>query len=594
MTDKKITQRLDGAMKRRARQAGMSEEPYREDGFVNLLNKYGTNKDLMENYFYASDPIVPDDVIEQFYEGDGLFAKIIDMPSEEVVKNGFELKNISDDKIVEYYTNKLDYLDWEETAIDAMKWTRLFGGALVVMLIDDGRALEEPVDWKNIRSVDELVLFDRSEVFYDEALLYGYSQELPTNGRRNALDTPEYFSVFSQYGSFTVHESRCLIFKNGKLPNRAGNSIYKFWGMPEYPKVYRAIRNVELAQNSAPKMLEKSVQPVYSMKNLMEELATDGGEERLLKRLDTIDSSRGIMNTITIDSEGEDYSFRQFTFTGVSDAINSSATYLSAVSNIPQALLFGTPISGMSSTDDTAMETYYNYVQRYQKKTIKGNLRYLLKLIFRAAVNRGKIDEMPDINIEFNPLWSLNETQKVALDIQKAQAEQIRAATALQYMQAQVIDPSEIRKSLAESSEFDIETMMDEYTEEELEEFMPKEQEEGQDPMAAMMGAMGGGGAPMGGAPTTPQAPKPQASAPKAEVAQSPMDKPTEKPKEEVSEEKITVQDPKDTIKGLAKAVEGVSDEELKTDEEEIEYKPNWRNDSRKKGTRKNNQEALV
>ena len=495
MTDKKITQRYDGALKRKARKSG---QPYREDGFINVLNNYGTHKDLMENYFFMPEPEVPDEVIERFYEGDGLFAKVIDMPAEEVVKNGFTLENISDEKVIDFYTEALDELDWEETAITAMKWTRLFGGALVVMLINDGRGIDEPVDWDNIRSIDDMVVYDRSVVQLDYEYRYSYETDDPFRMRENRLGTPEYFYVYSRYGSFTVHESRCLIFKNGTLPENATNSIYQFWGMPEYHKVYRAIRNVELAQNSAPKMLDKSVQPVYSMKNLMEELATEGGEDRLLKRLETIDTSRNVMNTIAIDAEGEDFSFRQFTFTGVADTINSSASMLSAVSNIPQVMLFGNPISGMSSTDNTAMENYYNYIQRYQKKTLRSNLRYLLSIIFQAGVQTGEIEKIPNIRVEFNPLWSLDDFQQADLDLKKAQAEQIKAGTALQYMQAQVIDPSEIRRSLAESSDFDIETMMDNYTEEELEEFMPKQQEGGDDPMAAMMGMMGGG-APDGG-----------------------------------------------------------------------------------------------
>ena len=492
MTDKNITQRYDGVMKK---QAGKLS-PYRQDGFVSVLNSYGTMKEMRDNYYFEAEPMVSDEEIEIFYEGDGLFARIIDMPSEEVVKNGFELENVTDEKLIDFYKEALDELDWEETAITAMKWTRLFGGALVVLLINDGRGLDEPVDWDNIKSIDDMVVYDRSLVTFDYSSMYSYEHKDPFKKRANRLGTPEYFYVFSQYGNFTVHESRCLIFRNGQLPERASNSEYQFWGLPEYPKVFRAIKNVELAQNSAPKMLDKSVQPVYSMKNLAQELATEGGEERLLKRLETIDTARGIMNTITVDAEGEDYNFRTFTFSGVADAINSSATYLSAVTNIPQVLLFGNPISGMSSTDDTAMEAYYNYIQRYQKKTVRSNLRYLLSIIFQAGVQTGEIDEVPDIRITFNPLWSLNENQQVALDIQKAQLEQIKAATALQYIQAQVIDPSEVRNSLADSSDFDVETMMDDYTEEELEEFMPK-QEEGQDPMAAMMGAMGGGG--MGG-----------------------------------------------------------------------------------------------
>ena len=40
------------------------------------------------------------------------------------------------------------------------------------MLIDDGRGLEEPVDWEPIRSIDELRDYERSIVQPDYASLY--------------------------------------------------------------------------------------------------------------------------------------------------------------------------------------------------------------------------------------------------------------------------------------------------------------------------------------------------------------------------------------------------------------------------------------
>ena len=40
------------------------------------------------------------------------------------------------------------------------------------MLIDDGRGLEEPLNWKNIRSIDELHVFERPVVWPDYNSLY--------------------------------------------------------------------------------------------------------------------------------------------------------------------------------------------------------------------------------------------------------------------------------------------------------------------------------------------------------------------------------------------------------------------------------------
>ena len=65
--------------------------PHREDGYVNLLNKYGTKQDNSEAYKFEREPVIPDMQLTGLYEGNGLFSKIIDTPAEEALKHGFDL-----------------------------------------------------------------------------------------------------------------------------------------------------------------------------------------------------------------------------------------------------------------------------------------------------------------------------------------------------------------------------------------------------------------------------------------------------------------------------------------------------------------------
>lgn len=459
------------------KQAGRAVRPFRTDGFMNLMNRWGTSKDTTEHYKFVPEQSVPDELLTMFYEGNGLFAKIIDTPAEEAIKHGFELEDVSDQKVKDFVQESLDELDWEETAMTAVKWTRLFGGAIAIMLINDGRGLDEPLDWKNIQSIDDIRVYDRSLIQPDYTSMFNYDPRDPFRTRSSRLGMPEYYHVFSKYGNFTVHDSRCLVFQNGILPENTTNSIYQLWGIPEYVRIHRAIRDAELAHGSAPKMLDRSVQAVYKMKGLAEELATEEGESKVLKRLQTIDLARGLMNSITIDNEGEDYDFRTFQFNGVSDVIDSTCNFLSALTSIPQTTLFGRSPAGMNSTGEGDMENFYNFCERIQKRMLRSNLRYLLSVILQAGISTEEIDEIPKIKVKFNPLWSRTDTEEAELENKRASTQQIRAQTAQLYLQMEVIDPSEIRKTLAKSEEFDVESMLDEYEDEEL---FPPEPEETQ------------------------------------------------------------------------------------------------------------------
>lgn len=457
-------------------QAGKAVRPYRADGYVNMMNKYGTSKDTTEGYRFRAEPVVPDELLTMYYEGNGLFAKIIDTPAEEAIKHGFTLESTKDQKIEDFYTEALDELDWEETAMTAIRWARLFGGSIAVMMINDGRGIDEPLDWRNIRSIDDIRVYDRSVIQPDYQSMFSYDPRDPFRTRGSRLGMPEFYHVTSRTGTFTVHDSRCLVFQNGILPENTTNSIYQLWGIPEYVRINRAIRDAEVAHGSATKLLDRSVQAVYKMKDLAAELATEEGEDRVLRRLQTIDMARGLLNSITIDSEGEDYDFRQFQFSGVSDVIDSTCNFLSALTSIPQTILFGRSPAGMNATGDADLENWYNYLERIQKRMVKKNLRYLLSVIFQAGVRTGEVDEVPKIKVEFNPLWSLSDTEQADLDQKRAQTQFTRAQTAQLYIDKQVIDPSEVRAKLADSEEFDVENMLDEYDDEDL---FPDEPTEG-------------------------------------------------------------------------------------------------------------------
>lgn len=442
--------------------------PHREDGYVNLLNKYGTKQDNSEAYKFEREPVIPDMQLTGLYEGNGLFSKIIDTPAEEALKHGFDL-NLKSDELNAFVEDALDDLEWEEKAATAIKWARLYGGALIVMLIDDGRGLEEPVDWEHIRSIDELRVYERSIVQPDYASLYQQDYSGKGVGNRvSKFGQPEYYYVSSIYGSFKVHESRCLVFRNGVLPEQTSNATYLFWGMPEYVRIRRALRETVTAHTDSVKLLERSVQAIYSMKGLASLLTTDDGENQVLKRLQLVDTSRGLLNSIAIDSEGEQYDFKTFQFSGVKDVIDATCNMLSALTNIPQTILFGRSPAGMNATGDSDFESYYNFVEKIQRLMLKRNLRTLLDVVFRAGIASGDVAEEPDYKLEFKPLWSLSDTEQATVDQTKAQTALVKAQTAQAYVDMQALDPTEVRRRLASDEEFDVEDIISEDDEDDL------------------------------------------------------------------------------------------------------------------------------
>lgn len=438
-------------------QSGTSErKPFRVDGYINLLNKYGTAQDNSEAYHYAGENQTPDTILMTHYEQNGLFGKIIDIPAQEAVKKGFKL-NIADAAVEEYIQKKVRRMKFFTTVEESLKWSRLFGGALAVMIIDDGiNDLTKPVNWKKAKKIDEIVVYDRSLVMPDYQSMYRGTGMYGT-AQRSKFRMPEYYNVYSIYGSFRVHESRCLIFRNGKMPEKASTTDYRFWGVPEYNHIKRAMRETITAHGDAVKLLERSVQAVYKTKNLAQLLSTDEGENDVLRRLQLIDTARGILNSIAIDADGEEYDFKTITLSGVKEVIDSACNMLSALTEIPQTKLFGRSPAGMNATGESDLENYYSFIDKIRESQIRDNLCALVDGIIQIGINNGELTERPDYELEFEPLWNEKESERATIDQTRAQTDLTIAQTAQLYIDMGVLDPAEERKRLKNEGKFGIE-----------------------------------------------------------------------------------------------------------------------------------------
>ncbi|WP_304965608.1 anti-CBASS protein Acb1 family protein [uncultured Oscillibacter sp.] len=439
----------------------------RHDGYMNVLNRFGTAQDNGEAYHFAPETMVDDMTLAAHYEGNGLFTKIIDIPAEKAATREFDL-GLSDEDVKSLVTDALEDLDWVTTTAQAVKWSRLFGGAIAVMLIDDGGRLEDPLNWNTIKGIDEIALFERAVVEPDYSYLYNYGRPQGTKQFRPKFGKPQFFRVYSQYGHFVVHESRCLTFRNGILPETTTQAEYRFWGVPEYARIKRALRETVTNHANGTKLLERSVQGIYKMNGLTSTLSVEGGDEEVLRRLKTIDMARGILNSIVIDGDGEEYTFQTFQLSGFSEAINASCNMLSAVTNIPQTILFGRSPAGENSTGEADLENWYNYLGQISDLQVKGNLQRLLDILFRGWLNTKQLHEEPKYKLEFKPFWNLSEMEQADLDQKKANTEHIKAQTAQIYVGLQSLDPSEVRGALADSGEFQVEDILDGIPPEEL------------------------------------------------------------------------------------------------------------------------------
>lgn len=440
---------------------GKVKTQLRLDGYYNVLNKYGTQHDSTEYYQWASGTAVSDAELADLYAGNGLFATIIDAPADDATKNGIDL-GIKDKDLQKQLDDRLQTIHYQSKLSKALRWARLFGGAAVVILVDDGRLLQEPLNWRDVHGVDELLVYGRNEML--PLWINGYENNPDDEDyRKGGTGIPEYYQVNSVYGNYTVHSSRCLIFHNSDIPEGSTlANLYRTWGIPEYMRIREELRNASIGPGYSIRLLERLSMAIYKMKNLANVLSTADGEDAVLQRMEMIDLARNLLNMVFIDADGEDLGIQSLSVAGVKDILDNACAMLSAVSHIPQTRLFGRSPAGENATGESDLENYKEFVGGIQSGDLRDNTRTLVELVLRGMVWSGEIKEVPEYTVTYKSAWSPSDDEKATKDQAVAAAQLTRAQTASTYVTNGILESAEVRRALVQDEQFDPENILTE------------------------------------------------------------------------------------------------------------------------------------
>ena len=107
---------------------------------------------------------------------------------------------------------------------------------------------------------------------------------------------------------------------------------------------------------------------------------------------------------------------------------------------MPHTILLGESPSGLGATGDSEKKDWFEYVGRQQEVNFKPQLMKFFRYCFLAkdGPTRGKEPETWDI--EFNPLWQMDQKKQ-------AEVNKLNAETDKMYIENGVVDPDEVARS---------------------------------------------------------------------------------------------------------------------------------------------------
>lgn len=428
-----------------------SKAAMRLDGWRNALTGLGDPlRDNMMAGHFADARKLSDEELEAIYHGEDLAAIICDALPEDGMRRGFEVevKEGEDDEADDGVQSELKRLDAKRAITEAAIWGRVYGGAVVVMGLDDGQRSMMPLAEDRLREVKHLTVLDKRALYPvswysnpdEDGPKYGWPSLFRiANFTIIAPGTAAAEGVPGNRGAaapldMLIHESRVLRFDGSRttLRRRLRN---QGWADSVIQRVYDVLRQHNVGWQGTAHLLQEASQGVFKIEGLIDMIA--GGDKEILQtRMQLVDMSRSLARSLLVDAEKEDFTRVPYSFAGVPDVLDRFMQRLAAAARMPVTKLFGRSPAGMNATGESDVRLWYDAVQSWQVDELQPQLERLVHLVTIASASPVKL-KPGSWKICFAPLWQPTEKEKLEADKLRADRDKI-------YVDAQVALPEEI------------------------------------------------------------------------------------------------------------------------------------------------------
>lgn len=419
---------------------------FRLDGWKKLLTGFGSMKDksTQQDTIPGFDRLV-DIQLEALYYSDGRIKNAVNIPAEAMVQEGFEVQG-DDGTLYSAFQN----LNGSEMMKQALIWTRILGGSLVVLDVEGAGAWEEPWYPEKGGKIRSLRVYPRTRV------------EL---GLMEASKVPEsiYFEDFERFvvrkidgTTFEVHASRCLVFKSttkvdGVFPGWL--DYERYWGLSSIYEGLEDSRSFGLTAQGTSHLMQECSVGKYKLSNL-EQLVAESDYKSIENRLEAMDLQKSVINGVFL-GEGEDYTRENVTFAGVPEIWDRQMMTVAGSYRIPVTKLFGRSAAGMNSTGEGDEENFNSYISGLQKaQLLPPLLKLMTALNFETKAVTGEGKSAPKLVIDFNPLSKKDQ-------LKEAQIRETMSRADRNYVEAGILPGDEIIRNRFQGG-FSIDTSVDE------------------------------------------------------------------------------------------------------------------------------------
>lgn len=393
----------------------------RRDGFVNELTGQGGPLDRSAWTRFAPPglALTPNE-IDALMRHCSIARTACEAEAEDATREGIELVH-PDPVVVAEVKARLAALGEQQCGAlneigTARTWEQAYGGAAMLLFVDDGRPESEPLGEAG-RLLGVLTL-DRYEI-------------------RPARETStwwrvEHYEVNSRGGKhLRVHRSRVIVFPGLRLSWRE-QQRNDGWGGSILDLAFDEIRNWSGSNSYVAEAITLLTQGVFMQKG-MANAAVAGNSEAIANRAEALRIGLGLFGDMVLDAETEDYKTITRPLAGVGEAGEILERALIAAVKIPRVRLFGETPGGLHTGEARGeIRGWYDRCSVMQNRHYEPPLRRIIRMIAR------EMGVQPP-GIQWNPLYALTEQEQAQTDLTRAQRRQADVVSG-------VVSPDEVRK----------------------------------------------------------------------------------------------------------------------------------------------------
>lgn len=342
--------------------------------------------------------------LEAAYRGSWIIGRAVDAVAEDMTRAGVDIRGSVEPHDTSALFSEMAQLGVWSSISDLIKWARLYGGGLAIIMID-GQDPSTPLDLNSIGpgQFKGLYAIDRWIVNPD------YSDAISDFGP--ALGQPKYYTVIPDadaYGGKVIHHSRVVRMEGVRLPMYQ-RQYENGWGMSIVERIFDVLTAFDSTTMGTAQLVYQARIRVMKIKGYRQVMGgtSDAAQRGILKQLDNIREWQSNEGMSVIDSE-DDFEAHQYAFSGLDSVLQQMAQQISGATGIPMTRLMGQSPAGFSS-GDMEIRQYYDGIAQQQEAALRRGVNTILHVLFRSVLGK---DPPDDFDFVFGSLWGMSDEQK--------------------------------------------------------------------------------------------------------------------------------------------------------------------------------------